>query len=206
MSPEPPFYHDKRYQCCCGINAERAALIIGILGIVWSVLTLSIVSLVAYVCVVIAIKTKNPSLYIVFYVVAAVAVVVYVLLIVLNVMWVANAYDGDDIRTWYIIVLVFAIVELLVQFWVIWIMKRAHAYTKAVRDGGYAHHHHHQDHHFHGQTAAYPAAYPPYSATPNAFTSPQSPPVYTGQAPYPNTIQMNAYPQPQQQPVYPNKM
>ncbi|KAH7668249.1 hypothetical protein AAVH_42911 [Aphelenchoides avenae] len=62
MAADPPFYHDKQYQCWCGVNAERAALVIGVLGIILSCLSLSIISLFAYGSIVVAIRSKNTVL------------------------------------------------------------------------------------------------------------------------------------------------
>ncbi|KAH7703281.1 hypothetical protein AAVH_29550 [Aphelenchoides avenae] len=196
MSVDPPFYHDKKYQCWCGINAERAAFVVGVLGIIWSCLTFSVASVIAYVCVIIAIKTKNPSFYIVFYVVSGFAIILYIVAIVLLALWLAQAHGGDDgARTFYSVILAFAVVELFLQFWVIWIMKRARAYTKAARDYRYANQRTH--HYQHPHASVYPAAYSPYTATPIAFGSPLSPPVYSAEPPYPETIRHNSYPQPQ---------
>ncbi|KAH7708886.1 hypothetical protein AAVH_23854 [Aphelenchoides avenae] len=186
MAADPPFYHDRQYQCWCGVNAERAAFVIGVLGIVWSCLSLSIVSLVAYACVVVAIRTRNPTYYKVFAFIAGIAMGLYIVAIALLVAWIAVVDTDSANRTIYVVALVLAIIELLLQFWICWIMRKAYAYTGAVRDFEHANRHTDQHH--------YPSAYPPHAA-------PQTPPMFTAETPYPRQA---AYPQ--SQPAYPEKV
>ncbi|KAH7668090.1 hypothetical protein AAVH_43075 [Aphelenchoides avenae] len=137
---ESELHNDPRYQCWCGINAEKAALVIAIIGAILSGLSLAIIPLIAYICIIVAIKTKNPSLYTVFFVMVIFAVAMYVVFIIVLLVAISdgscrtNATEDGCVFA----IVIFAI-SLAFQIWVIWVVYKAYLYTKAVGELGCAH-------------------------------------------------------------------
>jgi hypothetical protein len=210
-----PLYHDPRYQCCCGMNVEKGAFIIGIIGTVFAILSFisafwmsysfgSALQLIAYICIIIAIKKRRPGFYMVFLVITGIYTVILialcafflVMLIQMPDFWTGQFSDASkttDYNTWMDAIRVLTVIffcafliSLAINLWAMWVVFRAYKYMLATNE---MEHRHAPPQYGAAYVSAYAppqmAAYPPPQGM--AYQTPQTGPyaAYGGQPPYP---------------------